>query len=297
VQYAPVHLRAGSQNLSYVNLWDEGLRTKDEQTGALIGKDIHYATSVDMEAMMEKSSLSILGKFNGTLDIDIEKVSNIDLDQRLVGSFEIDTAIGIHNMPRHLYPHVNISKTAVMLEEETVLFLINVSNDGNKLLKPLNVTDYLPEGCSFINSSIRAKTNGSMVNWTIPSLDIGRTLTIKMRAKVDGKQAYYTNKVSVRAVCKEEIVEARNATTFEAYYQPLPCCQGENGSEDADNKINTTRLFNITPTVGYWGSWKPSACFNISGNMTECSAESEAYYDEMEKNAGLCSCASNYEIP
>jgi uncharacterized repeat protein (TIGR01451 family) len=297
MQYAPVHLGVGSQNLSYANLWDEGMLTKDEEKGVSISRDIRYATSVDMEGMVEKSTLSILGKFNGTLDLNMENGPNIGLDQTLAGSFQIDTAIGIHDMPRHLYPHVNISKTAAMLDEETVLFLINVSNDGNKLLKPLNVTDYLPEGCSFINSSIRAKTNGSMVNWTIPSLDIGRKLTIKMRAKVDGKQAYYTNRVVVRAACKGEIVEARNATTFEAYYQPLPCCLGEDGSADADNKINTTSLFNITPTVGYWGSWKPSPCFNITGNLTECSAESEAYYDEMEKNAGLCSCASNYEVP
>jgi uncharacterized repeat protein (TIGR01451 family) len=227
----------------------------------------------------------------------MENGPNIGLDQTLAGSFQIDTAIGIHDMPRHLYPHVNISKIASMLDEETVLFLINVTNDGNKLLKPLNITDYLPEGCSYINSSIRAKKNGSMVNWTIPSLDIGRKLTIKMRAKVDGGRAYYTNRVMVRAVCKGEIVEARNATTFEAYYQPLPCCLGEDGSADADNKINTTSLFNTTPTVGYWGSWKPSPCFNISGNITECSAQSEAYYNEMEKDASLCSCASNYEVP
>jgi len=297
MQYAPVHLGVGSQNLSYANLWDEGMLTKDEEKGVSISKDIRYATSADMEGMMEKSTLSILGKFNGTLDLNMENGPNIGLDQTLAGSFQIDTAIGIHDMPRHLYPHVNISKIASMLDEETVLFLINVTNDGNKLLKPLNVTDYLPGGCSYINSSIRAKTNGSMVNWTIPSLDIGRKLTIKMRAKVDGKQAYYTNRVLVRAVCKGEIVEARNATTFEAYYQPLPCCLGEDGSADADNKINTTSLFNITPTVGYWGSWKPSPCFNITGNLTECSAESEAYYNEMEKEAGLCSCASNYVVP
>ncbi len=297
MQYAPVKIKAGSQNLSYANLWDEGLLTKDKEKGVLISKNIRYATSVDMESMMEKSTLSILGKFNGTLDIKMENGPRIGLDQSIIGSFQIDTAIGIHDMPRHLYPHVNISKTAVMLDEDTVLFLINVSNDGNKLLKPLNITDYLPEGCSFINSSIRAKTNGSMVNWTIPSLDIGRTLTIKMRAKIDGERVYYTNTVRVRAVCKETIVEARNATTFEAYYQPLPCCLGINDSADADNKINTTSLFNTTPTVGYWGSWKPAPCFDISGNMTECSAQSEAYYDEMEKDASLCSCASNYEVP
>ena len=295
VQYAPVLLRAGSQNQSYASLWDEGMLTKDEAAGVLISKDIRYATSVDMEAMMEKSSLSLLGKFNGTLDINMENGPRIGLDQTLLGSFQIDTAISIHETPKHLYPHVNISKTAVMLDENTVLFLINVSNDGNKLLKPLNVTDILPKGCSYINSSIRAKTNGSMVNWTLPSLDIGRTLTIKMRAKLDGARAYYTNNVRVRAAYKESIVEAKNSTTFEAYYQPLPCCP-EVGA-GADNKINATRLFNATPVKGYWGAWNPSPCFNITGNMTECSAESEAYYDELEKNAVLCSCASNYEVP
>ncbi|MCK9564753.1 MAG: DUF11 domain-containing protein [Methanothrix sp.] len=297
MQYSPVFLRAGSQNISYANLWDEGLLTKEEETGISLSKDIRYASSVDMEAMMERSSLSLLGKFNGTLDIKMDNGPRIGLDQRLIGSFQIDTAISIHETPRHLYPHVNISKGAVMLDENTVLFLINVSNDGNKLLKPLNVTDYLPKGCSYINSSIRAKTNGSMVNWTLPSLDIGRTLTIKMRAKVDGGRAYYTNTVRVRAVSKENMVEARNSTTFEAYYQPLPCCLGVDGSADADNKINTTSIFNITPVTGYWGVWNPSPCFNLTGNMTECSAESEAYYDELEKDAALCSCASNYEVP
>jgi uncharacterized repeat protein (TIGR01451 family) len=297
VQYAPVLLRAGSQNQSYASLWDEGMLTKDEVAGVLISKDIRYATSVDMEAMMEKSSLSLLGKFNGTLDINIEDGPRSVLDQTLLGSFQIDTAISIHETPKHLYPHVNISKTAVMLDENTVLFLINVSNDGNKLLKPLNVTDILPKGCSYINSSIRAKTNGSMVNWTLPSLDIGRTLTIKMRAKVDGGRAYYTNTVRVRAVSKESIVLATNSTTFEAYYQPLPCCPGVGTDAGADNKINATRLFNATPVKGYWGAWNPSPCFDITGNMTECSAESEAYYDELEKNAVLCSCASNYEVP
>jgi len=297
MQYAPAFLRAGSQNLSYANLWNEGLLTKDAENGVFISENILYATSVDKEALMEKSSLSILGKFNGTLNIKMVNGPRIGLDETLVGSFQIDTAISIHATPKHLYPHVNISKTAVMLDENTVLFLINVSNDGNKLLKPLNVTDYLPKGCSFINSSIRAKTNGSMVNWTLPSLDIGRTLTIKMRARVDGGRADYTNTVRVRATCKESIVEARNSTTFEAYYQPLPCCPGVGTGADADSKINATSLFNATPVIGYWGAWNPSPCFNITGNMTECSAESEAYYDELEKDAALCSCASNYEVP
>ena len=65
-----------------------------------------------------------------------------------------------------------------------------------------------------------------MINWTIPSLDIGRTLTIKMRAKIADAGECYTNTVSVRAACEDGIIVASNSTTFEPYYQPLPCCPG-----------------------------------------------------------------------
>ncbi|MDD1750837.1 MAG: DUF11 domain-containing protein [Methanothrix sp.] len=297
MRYAPAYLMAGSQNLSYANLWNEGMLTKEAEKGQLISEKIRYASFVDKEALMEKSSLSLLGKFNGTLNIQLTKGQSLDLDETFIGSYQIETAISVYTTPRHLYPHVNISKKAVMLDENTVLFLINVSNDGNKMLRPLNVTDYLPEGCSFINSSIRAKANGRMINWTIPSLDIGRMLTIKMRAKVDGGQGYYTNIVSVRATCKESILEASNSTTFEAYYQPLPCCLGVGTGADADNRINATSLFNATPVIGYWGEWNPSPGFNITGNMTECSCEADAYYDELEKNPTKSCCASNYEVP
>jgi uncharacterized repeat protein (TIGR01451 family) len=295
MQYAPVLLRAGLQNLSYANLWNEGMWTKDAERGLFISEKILYASFVDKEAAMEKSSLSLLGKFNGTLNMQLVNGQSLDLDQTFIGSFQIDTAISVYTIPRHLYPHVNICKKAVMLDENTVLFLINVSNDGNKLLKPLNVTDYLPEGCNFINSSIRAETNGRMISWTIPSLDIGRMLTIKMRAKVDGEREYYTNTVSVRATCKESILEAKNSTTFEAYYQPLPCCPGVDAGKDS--KINATKLFNATQVIGYWGEWKPSPYFNLTANMTECSCEVDAYYNELEKDMAKSCCASNYEVP
>ncbi|MBN1234794.1 MAG: DUF11 domain-containing protein, partial [Methanotrichaceae archaeon] len=255
--------------------------------------------TVDKEALMEKSSLSLAGKFNGTLNMRLTEEKSLDLDETFVGSYQIDTAISVYTTPRHLYPHVNISKKAIMQDEDTVLFLINVSNDGNKMLRPLNVTDYLPEGLLFINSSIRAKVNGQMVNWTIPSLDIGRMLTIKMMAKVDGEREYYTNMVSVRAAYQISILEARNSTTFAAYYQPLLCCPGVDLGVDAgaDSKINATSIFNATTSEGYWGEWKPSPCFNITANMTECSCEADAYYDELEKDMAQSCCASNYGVP
>jgi uncharacterized repeat protein (TIGR01451 family) len=275
--------------------------------GLVISEVIRSASYIDKEAEMEKSSLSILGEFNGTMDIQlvqgllkkeqIHPEEQIRLDQTLVGSFRMDTALSVFTSPRHLYPHLNISKKAIMQDGETVLFLINVTNDGNKLLKPVTVSDRLPDGLTFINSSIRPEVNGQIINWTIPTLDISRTLTIKLRAKVVDGQQWYVNVVSAKTMYKDIALEANNFTRFEAYYQPLPCCPGVDTGADADNKINATSIFNATPVIGYWGAWNPSPCFNISGNMTECSAEADAYYDEMEKDAGLCSCASNYEVP
>ena len=102
MQYAPVLLRAGSQNLSYANLWNEGMLTKDAERGLSISEKILYASFVDKEASMEKSSLSLLGKFNGTLNMQLVNGQSLDLDQTFIGSFQIDTAISVYTTPRHL---------------------------------------------------------------------------------------------------------------------------------------------------------------------------------------------------
>lgn len=290
-QYAPVNLMAGSQNLSYANLWNERMWTKYPEKELLISEQILHAHSIDKETLLEESSLSTMGKFNGTMNIQMIQGVSINLEQTYVGSYQMDTAISVFSAPKHLYPHVNISKEAIMLNENTVLFLINVSNDGNKIIKPLNVTDRLPDGLSFINSSIRAKVNGQIINWSIPTLDIGRTLTIKMRAKVDGGRRYYKNIVSVKGVSKDRVVEANNSTSFEAYYLPLP------GIPRADLEINTPELSSVTSIERYWGDWNPSPCFNMTSNMTECSQEMDSYYDELEKNMTADTCASNYNVP
>jgi len=288
--YAPTYVPTEGRNISYSGLWSEGLSTAEPEKGNFIQEKISQAVSIDQEASMDKTSLSILGKFNGTQELKVESGPEMGVEQTLKGSFLQDTSISIYSAPRHLYPHVNVSQNATMLDMETVLFWINVSNDGNKKLSRINVTDYLPAGLTFINSSLKAKANGQMINWSIPSLEISRTLTIKLRAKVEGENAGYINLVKVRTVSGEEVLEAECSLAFLAHYQPLPCCL-ENMTA-----INASWIFNATTIRDNWGEWNPSPCFNISGNTTECSALSDAYYDELEKNAGDC-CASNYEVP
>ena len=271
--------------------------THDKDEGIFISEKLRQATSIDKETLMEASRLSVLGKFNGSLNIQLRNRRSIALDETFTGSYQISTAISLSSVLKHLFAHVNVTKEAMMLDEDVVLFIINVTNDGNKLLMPLNVTDFLPENCSYINSSIRAKVNGQMVNWTIPSLDIGRTLSIKMRAKVDGGRRFYTNVVRVRATCKGSILVANNSTTFEAYYQPLPCCPGTEDLNTETMAVNASSIFNITPTSGTWGDWNPGKDFNISSNITECACFSDAYYDDMEKSMKDICCSSNYAVP
>jgi uncharacterized repeat protein (TIGR01451 family) len=293
--YAPVNQTADSQKINYSTQWEEAMWTKDPEKGLVISEAIRSASYINKEAEMEKSSLSILGEFNGTMDIQLVqgllKKEQIRLDQTLVGSFRMDTSLSVFTAPKHLYPHLNISKKAIMQDGETVLFLINVTNDGNKLLKPVTVSDHLPDGLTFINSSIRPEVNGQIINWTIPALDISRTLTIKLRAKVVDGQQWYVNVVSAKAMYKDTALETNNFTRFEAYYQPLPCCP-----RLPPDGINSTGSFNVTQIMADWSAWKPSPCFNLSTENIDCFANIDEYYNELDRNLSSC-CASNYETP
>jgi len=293
--YAPTSALAGGRNVNYSGLWSEGMWTAHPGKHIILSEAISQAVSLDMEAAMEKTSLSMLGEFNGTLDLDVQAGAGMGVEQRLLGAFQTDTAISIYSAPRHLYSHVNVSQNATMLDEQTALFWINVTNDGNKKLGRINVTDILPEGLDYINSSIRPKAKGQMINWSIPSLEISRTLTIKLRARINSSHEEsgsggYVNFVRVRTVSGESILEAVSSLFFEAFYQPLPCCPAN------AKAANASAIFKAAVVRDNWGDWNPSPCFALNGSMTECSALRDEYYDELEKNMTQC-CASNYEVP
>jgi uncharacterized repeat protein (TIGR01451 family) len=289
--YAPVKETAGQRILSYATLWKEGMSTVDPENRIIISEEIRLAPYIKKEAEMGKSFLSFLSSFNGTMDIKAIREPNPRskrnlLEQRFVGSYQMSTAISFYSAPKYLYPHVTIEKKAAMVDENTALFQINVTNDGNELLRRLNVTDRMPLGLGFINSSLRPEVNGQFINWTISTLEISRTLTIKLHARVKGDHQIYTNIVGVTAAAKDMRIEAKNSTRFEAYYSPLPCCPGQ----------ELLRMGNVTPIRPYWGAWKPSPCFNVTTGDIDGAKEIEKYYDELERNFTSC-CASNYEIP
>lgn len=296
--YAPSNQTAGSMNLSYTSLWKEGMLTKDPSKGLIISEEIRYAPYIKEEAGMEKSSLAFISEFNGTMDIKVAdglspKRKDHLLDQRFVGNFKINTGISVYTPPKYLYPHVSVSKRAIIIDDNTILFLINVTNDGNKLLSPVNVSDHLPDSLTFINSSIRPKvnrqTNGQFINWTIPTLEISRTLTIKLNTKMKEKIYPYINVVDVEARYMDQILTAHNYTKVDHY--GLPCCLGSEGT------INLTKVFSVSEVRGYWGGWSPAPCTNLTSEATDCFKDREDYYDTLESCDSVCSCTSTYDVP
>lgn len=289
--YQPSNQTAGGRNLSYAVPWGEGMATKDPKIGLVISEGIRSATSVNKEAQMGKSFLSLLGDFNGTMELKMAmgpgpKNETHRVDQVLSGSFKTDTALSVSVIPKHLTPHLWISKEAIMTDPETFLFLINVTNDGNKLLGPLNITDIMPEGLIFLNSSMRPETNGQTIRWTVPGLEIGRTLTIKLYTRVREDISYpFVNRVSVDGRYLDQVAAASNYTRVDLGYLPIPKSRPE-----------LARVLEPFPERGLWGDWRPSPCFNMTAQTLCCYQEIENYYDQLDKTA-LGANSSPYEVP
>jgi len=291
--YAPVNLTFGTINVSYASPWNEGLSTKDTSTGLKLSEDIRSASYINKDAWMTTSTLSFMGEFNGSMDIMAlmhpQRFETDRIDQTLIGKYTINTAITGYNVIGYFYPHVNICKEAIRVDENTMLFLINVTNDGNGLLRSLNVTDRLPDGMIFINSSLRPDINGQFVNWTIPTLDIGKTLTIKLMTNIENDRYPYRNAVEVTAQYNGHILTASNSTYSTPYYPPY-------GFIPAPQKVaNLSKVYNNSTVHGHWGDWNPPACYNMTSKAPNCFKEIDEYYNDLDKmDSDGC---SPYEVP
>ncbi|MFB3763661.1 MAG: hypothetical protein ACE14P_00265 [Methanotrichaceae archaeon] len=295
--YAPENLTAGSVNVSYASLWSEGLNTKDPGLKLILSEKIGFASYINKDAWMDKSTLSFMSEFNGSMDIRAVtrplEIKTREVDQSFVGNYTINTAISSYVNPKYLYPHVSISKEAIKEDESTILFLINVTNDGNGILGPLYVTDRMPDGLIFMNSSLRPETNGQFINWTIPSLDISRMLTIKLRAKFENDLNPYTNIVKVTAEYNGHILTASNSTSFTPNY--LPCCI-VSGSYPKELSY-LAKVFDVSLVKGEWGDWKPSPCFNMTLEAPDCLKEINEYYNDLDSSESECCPISSYDVP
>jgi len=187
LSYASFDWSVGSLKAVYADKWSEGSAVENSELESKIGEKISLADHIQEETLIDSSSLSLASEFTGigSLWASIGK-DNITVEEIFTGKYKLNTAIGVYSIPKHLGPHLSLTKEALRLDAETVLFRINVTNDGDKALEPVEITDILPDNMIFLNSSRRPTINGRNIVWSLISLAPGATRTLDLRAKLIG---------------------------------------------------------------------------------------------------------------
>ena len=290
--YAPNNLTAGGFKTNYSSKWHEEMWTRNPDIGAIISERIGSADNIKKETLMQDATMALLAQFNGTADIKaVQQTSpkakeNVSVDQTFIGSYKLDTTIAINQGPIYIRPHINVTKEVLKQDDYTALFRINLTNDGNKTLGPIYVTDSLPEGLTFINSSLRPdEITGREIRWSLPMLQIGGKQSITLRASIKDTGSRFINLVDVSAQYNGGVVTARAACGFVLDW--LPCCLTERPVLRPHE--------NVPPNANYvGGSWVPPKSFNLSLNLSEYPLDQEipcsSCSSDIPENGGCSSC-------
>lgn len=301
---------AGSLRVSYASKWSEGLSSENREFGSRIGASVSQGDYILKEALMDSASLAMTSEFSGIGSIKAsvseegtrgahrkeknggkdltERTKGKILDETFIGSFNIDVTLGISRMPKYLCPHLNLTKRVMRSQGDRVLFRINITNDGNKTLAPLEIIDRLPQGLVFINSSERPQIDGQNVRWRLLSLSIGETRMIDLQARWNASSPAVLNEAEAIGYYGHQTITARAFCVFPECYQ---CNQGDREASVLEKAAGSHELQEIQGLWGFQGGpWKPSPCMDVEANLSGCFSE-EDYADLKEGFVG-CSCSS-----
>lgn len=273
--YAPNDQWFGSFKANYSSKWHEEMRTSNRDIGATVSERIGFADKIKKETLMQDAVMALLAQFNGTADIKaVQQIGpkvkeNLRIDQTFTGNYKLDTTIAINEGPKYIRPHINVTKKVLKQDDYTALFRINLTNDGNKTLGPIYVTDRLPEGLTFINSSLRPDTTGREIRWSLPSLQIGGKQSITLRASLKDTRSQFINLVDVSAQYNGGVVTASAACGFVLDW--LPCCLTEKPA--LRPHLNASTYSNYAAYFG--GGWVPPKSFNLGLNLSEYPLDQE----------------------
>jgi uncharacterized repeat protein (TIGR01451 family) len=276
--YQPNVQSAGTLKIGYTDKWNEGMYTVDPGEGSMISNKISSADSIQKEALMGSSFLSMTGRFNGTNLLEVKKFNGtlsevkkgqgsseaIEVEQLFIGSYAMDTTIAISKSLKYVSPHINITKIVLSLDSNTIIYRINVTNDGNKTFAPVVIVDLLPEGATFISSTLKPDVKGRVVSWSLLALPVGEVQTIDLKAKLDDVSPEVINRVKVFAVYQNRTLTAG------AESSPYKTIESQ---EEKNESIETYTT----------GEWKPPSCMGLNLNITDCEKEIDEYYDNLDE--------------
>ncbi len=113
---------------------------------------------------------------------------------------------------RVIAPSVEIEKTgpAELTQGTNATYTITVRNTGESTLTDVRVTDQIPQGMSYVGSSLVGTQADNQVSWGLGSLSSGqqRTISLTLRGETVGT---WTNSASV--TCDEGVTDTDSATT------------------------------------------------------------------------------------
>jgi len=309
--YKPIEQIVGSSTINYATKWGETMYARNPEKNTEILNRFSYLNYLQKDALMGKSYLTMAGGFEGmnylkaralnysqvtsseTHCLTNETTGNttcqnttltthnveeiLKVEQLFVGNFSFETTIALGGAVEYSYPHINLTKKVQELNDNIVTYRIWVNNDGNQILAPVAVVDLLPEGSSYISSSLEPTVNGRVITWTIQAIPSGETTEIDLKVSLADVQPSVINKVQAVAKYQNRSIGA------EASASPYDTVELQQEEEEFEDELS---LWEETA----YGLWAPPSCFNLNGSIN-CTCE--RYIDDFYNNlSGNCS-----EIP
>jgi uncharacterized repeat protein (TIGR01451 family) len=269
--YAPTNQSAGEVKINYAGKFSDLMYTRNPDQGSEILERISSANYVQKETLMGPSFLGTTGRFNGTeylrarlLDINNVNRTNAtaEVERTLIGNYRLDTTISISTLPKYIYPHLDLTKKAVSNDGAYIVYMINVSNDGNKTLGPVEVIDVLPEGTSFYSSTLRPNVQGRIVSWSLPALTVGARETIGLTVRLEFISEDPVNRV-------QAVAQYQNRTILAEAFAP----------EEVTLPVSVLS-YNVSTNFSS-GPWVPPPSFNLSLNLTNCENDIDEFYSSI----------------
>ncbi len=278
LSYMPNEQKAGKSNITYANKWGEFMYTRDPDKGTEIMNRISSADYVQKEALMSKTYLSMTGSFAGTDYLKAKALSrsnnstgeSFHLEQQLVGSYRLDTTIGLSESVKYSYPHINLTKRVLSHSGSVFTYRILVNNDGNKTLEPVAIVDLLPEGATFISSTLKPSLKGRLVSWSLQALPPGETQIIDIKVTLPSISSSVINRVQAAARYQNRTIIAEAATS--------PFDTIATGNATTNESIAKEEALST-------GDWRTPVCFDINSSVIGCEYYRNEYYDSI---AGEC---------
>ena len=270
--YEPNNQSAGDVKINYNGKFGDLMYTRDPGQGSEILERISSANYIQKETLMGPSFLGTTGRFNGTeyLRARLLNTSSVvngtgptaEVERSLIGNYSLDTTIAISTLPKYIYPHLDITKRVVSNDGTYIVYMINVSNDGNKTLAPVEVVDVLPEGTSFYSTTLRPTVQGRIVSWSLLALTVGARETIGLTVRLGFVSQDPINRV-------QAIAQYQNRTLLaEAFASEDVILSGPSYSYNVSTNFSS-------------GDWVPAPSFGLSLNLTDCDKDIDEYYSSL----------------